>query len=139
VGAELHRLLNELLRTEVKDPRLDEVTVSEVEMSGDLGVAKVFFATLYPDADVGEAQAGFDAASKFLRGRIGRALRLRRTPELIFLRDESARRGAELTRLIDSLAVGSRPEADEGNRDGLGGADDAPDGDALPDEDSKAR
>jgi ribosome-binding factor A len=144
VGAELHRLLNELLLTEVKDPRLDEVTVSEVEMSGDLGVAKVFFATLDPDADVEDAHAGFRAASGFLRGRIGQALRLRRTPELLFHRDESARRGAELTRLIDSLAVDSNGEADEtgeiGRTDETGETDDgALGGDAPPDEDSNAR
>jgi ribosome-binding factor A len=103
VGAELHRLLNELLRTEVKDPRLEDVTVSEVEMSGDLSIAKVYYATLDPDASAEDAQAGFAKASGFLRGRVGHALHLRRAPELHFIRDESARRGAELTRLIDSL------------------------------------
>lgn len=111
VGAELHRLLNEMLRTEVKDPRLDDVTVSEVEMSGDLGVAKVYFATLDPDAGADDALAGFRKASGFLRGRVGHALRLRRAPELVFVRDESARRGAEITRLIDSLGLDERDDS----------------------------
>jgi len=110
VGAELHRLLNELLQTEVKDPRLDGVTVSDVEMSGDLGVAKVYYAMLYPDQDPDEAREAFQRASGFLRGRIGQALRLRRTPELHFVRDVSARRGAELSRLIDSLNPGPTDE-----------------------------
>lgn len=112
VGAELHRVLNELLRTEVKDPRLTGVTINEVEMSGDLGVAKVYYATLDPDEDPEDAQAAFAKANGFLRGRVGHALRLRRTPELHFLRDESARQGAELTRLIDSL--GGKRSPDDG-------------------------
>jgi len=120
VGAELHRLLNELLRTEVKDPRLEDVTVNEVEMSGDLGVAKIYYSTLDPDAPDDDARIGFEKASGFLRGRVGQALRLRRAPELHFLRDESARRGAELTRLIDSL----RPPADPGDAGGLKADDD---------------
>ncbi|HEX7079654.1 MAG TPA: 30S ribosome-binding factor RbfA [Gammaproteobacteria bacterium] len=109
VAAEVQRLLNELLRVEVKDPRLNGVTVNEVEMSGDLSVAKVYYTTLDPDQDDKEAQAGFAKAAGFLRSRIGQAVRLRRTPELLFFRDVSARRGAELTRLIDSLREEPEP------------------------------
>jgi len=114
VGAELQRLLNDLLRTEVKDPRLVDVTVSDVEMSGDLGVAKVYFVTLDPDASPEGALAGFKKASGFLRGRVGHALRLRRAPELVFIRDESPRRGAEISRLIDSLGLGKDGNVDAG-------------------------
>lgn len=113
VGAELHRLLNELLRADVKDPRLEGVTVSDVEMSGDLSVAKVYFVTLEPDASAEEALVAFEKASGFLRGRVGHALRLRRAPELVFRRDESARRGAEITRLIDSLNLDQPGDADD--------------------------
>jgi len=126
VGAELHRLLNELLRTEVKDPRLEDVTVSEVEMSGDLSIAKVYYATLDPDASAEDAQAGFAKASGFLRGRIGQALRLRRAPELHFIRDETARRGAELTRLIDSLRAAERGDEQDSDDDRSAGDDDGP-------------
>jgi len=128
VGAELQRLLNELLRAEVKDPRLVDVTVSDVEMSGDLGVAKVYFVTLEPDASAEDALAGFRKASGFLRGRVGQALRLRRAPELVFIRDESPRRGAEITRLIDSLGLDKEDDADDtesGGADGAGRDDDS--------------
>lgn len=127
VGAELHRLLNELLRTEVKDPRLEDVTVNEVEMSGDLGIAKIYYSTLDPDAPDDDARIGFEKASGFLRSRVGQALRLRRAPELHFLRDESARRGAELTRLIDSLRPSAGEGDDGGSSDGGGSSgDDGP-------------
>jgi ribosome-binding factor A len=113
VAAELHRLLNELLRVEVKDPRLDGVTVNEVEVSGDLGVAKVYFGTLDPTEDPGDAEAAFRSAAGFLRSRVGQSLRLRRVPELHFVHDTSAKRGFELRRLIDSLQA-DEPESSEG-------------------------
>lgn len=100
VGAELQRVLNALLESEVKDPRLDGVRVSEVEMSGDLGVAKVFYGTLDPDQDTGPVEAALRKAAGFLRGRAGHEMRLRRVPELRFAHDSSARRGFELTRLL---------------------------------------
>jgi len=126
VGAELQRLLNELLRTEVKDPRLEDVTVNDVEMSGDLSVAKIYYSTLDPDAPGEDAQMGFTKASGFLRGRIGQALRLRRAPELHFIRDETARRGAELTRLIDSLRAAERGDEQDSDDDRSAGDDDGP-------------
>ena len=134
VGAEVHRLLNELLRTEVKDPRLEDVTVSEVEMSGDLGVARIYYATLDPDAPIDDVEMGFQKASGFIRGRVGHTLRLRRAPELQFIRDESARRGAELTRLIDSLVPEDRDDrADDGRADaGDSEGDVDGDGDETP-------
>jgi ribosome-binding factor A len=95
------RLLNELLQFEVKDPRLADVRISHVELSGDLGVAKVYFSLLDPDADPAPAEAAFASARGFLRTKVGRALELRRVPELRFVHDTSALRGIELTRLID--------------------------------------
>jgi ribosome-binding factor A len=111
LGAEMQRLLNELLLTEVKDPRLDGVRVTEVELSRDLGVAKVYFSTLAPDEDPELARQGFEKAGGFLRSRVSRVLRVRKVPELRFLHDESARRGAELSRLIDEVAP--KPTDDE--------------------------
>lgn len=102
VGAELVRVLNALLQSEVKDPRLEGVRVNDVELSGDLGVARVFYSTLNPDDDPVPVEQAFEAASGFLRLNVGRQLRLRRVPELRFRHDQSARQGLELTRLIDS-------------------------------------
>ena len=101
VGAELKRVLNALLQSGVKDPRLDGVRVNEVALSGDLGVAKVFYSTLDPDDDPAPVEQAFETASGFLRLSVGRQLRLRRVPELRFNHDRSARHALELTRLID--------------------------------------
>jgi len=100
----MQRILNELLQFEVKDPRLAHVTVSEVDLSGDLGVAKVYFSLLDPEQDSAPVEDAFESARGFLRSRIGGALQLRRVPELRFVLDVSAKRGLELSRLIDETA-----------------------------------
>lgn len=101
VGAEIQRLLNELLLTEVKDPRLSGARVSDVEVSGDLGLATVYFNTLALDEDPAPIKEGFEQARGFFRSQVAKALQLRRVPELRFRHDTSARRAAELAQLID--------------------------------------
>lgn len=110
VAGELQRALNSLLQSEVKDPRLSGVTVSAVDLSGDLGVAKVFFSTLDPDADPAPPLAALEKATGFLRRRLGRTVRLRKAPELRFQHDESASHGFDLTHLIDRVAPTENPE-----------------------------
>ena len=110
VGAQIQRLLNELLRHEVKDPRLAEVSVSDVDLSGDLGVAKVYYSVLDPEADTQSVAAAFESAKGFLRSRIGGALKLRRVPELRFMLDMSAKRGLELTQLIEDTIHGDETQ-----------------------------
>lgn len=102
------RLLSELLRTEVKDPRLSEVRINEVDVSGDLGVAKVYFSMLHPDAPFEPAQEALLRAGGFLRSRVGQALQLRRVPELRFVADTSARDAMDLTALIDAQRESAR-------------------------------
>jgi ribosome-binding factor A len=108
VAAELQRVLNALLSSEVKDPRLAGVTISAVDLSGDLGVARVAFSTLRPDEDPDPAAAALKKAGGFLRTRAGRILGMRRVPELHFEQDQAARQGIELTRLIDEVVAKDR-------------------------------
>src|SRR4029079_14329911 len=105
VAAEIQRLVNELLRSEVKDPRLAVATVSAVEVSGDLGVATIFFSTIALDDDPADIRGGLQQARGVLRTRVGQALGLRRVPELRFRHDTSARRGVEMGRLIDEAGA----------------------------------
>ena len=109
IAAEMQRLLNELLLAEVKDPRLSGARVSDVEVSGDLGLATIYFNTLALDGDPASIKEGFEQARGFFRTRVARALQLRRVPELRFRHDTSARRAAELQRLIDDTGNPGRP------------------------------
>ena len=113
VAAELQRLLNELLLSSVKDPRLAGVRVSDVEVSGDLGLATVFFGTLSMDEDPRDAIEALEKARGFFRSRVGEALQLRRVPELRFRHDTSARHAAELSRLIDDNRPAPEAEPDK--------------------------
>jgi ribosome-binding factor A len=103
LGNQLLRTLNELLRFETKDPRLEGVTLTSVDLTRDLSVAKVYFSTLQPDADPAPVQEGLERASGFLRGQLGKAIKVRHVPELRFMHDDSAAIGAQIDRLIDGV------------------------------------
>ena len=101
LGSELLRTLSELLRFETKDPRLKDVSLTDVELSRDLSVAMVYFSTLDPDADPGPVLEGLARATGFLRRRLGAELKVRHVPELRFRHDDSAEQGARISQLID--------------------------------------
>lgn len=101
LGAQLLRTLSELLRFESKDPRLQGVSLTAVDLSRDLGVAKVYFSLLDPAGDPGSAQQGLDKATGFLRSRLGKEIKVRHVPELRFIHDDSAEHGMKIDELID--------------------------------------
>ncbi len=103
--SQMRRVLAELLR-EVKDPRVGNVTVTEVSLAGDLGVARVYVLPFGATGDLAVTAApmleGLAHAAGFLRGEVGRALQMRHAPRLDFLLDETLDRAAHLTALIDA-------------------------------------
>jgi ribosome-binding factor A len=104
--SQMRRSLAGLLR-EAKDPRVGNVTVTEVSLAPDLGHARVFVLPFGGTADDVAAAAppmlaGLGHAAGFLRGELGRALQLRHAPRLEFVLDETLDRAAHLTALIDS-------------------------------------
>jgi len=121
VAAELKRLANELLCHEINDPRLSGVRISDVVVSADLGVARLYFSLLDPDDDSQDVELALRGATGFLRSRIGRAIRLRRVPELRFVRDAAVKRGMELTRLIDEVSAHDEGREVDGDADDEGG------------------
>jgi len=101
VAEQLRRELAELIRTEVKDPRVGMVTVGDVEVSKDLAYAKVFFTVLGDEKAGREAQQGLNRAAGFLRRQLSHIMRMRQVPELRFIFDETSITGARLSALID--------------------------------------
>ena len=113
VEEQLKRLLADLVRREIKDPRIGLITITAVELSKDLSHARVFFT---PFAGLGDAAGAHDAlrhAAGYLRHELRNALRLRVTPQLDFRIDESVERGARLSSLI-SEAVAEDERRHEG-------------------------
>jgi len=97
----LQRSLAELLQFEVKDPRVQSVSLTSVDLSRDLSVARVYFGLLEPDADPAEALEGLERAAGFLRSKLGKAIKARHVPELRFVHDDSAAEAVRLSALID--------------------------------------
>lgn len=101
IESEIQRVIAEVIAREVKDPRVGNVTITRVSVAADMGVAKVFFtpfAALHPPEEV---RIGLTHAAGFLRGEVGRRLRLRHAPRLQFVFDDTDERAARLTGLID--------------------------------------
>jgi len=102
VAEQVHHELAELIRSEVKDPRIGLVTVTGVDLTPDYAYATVHFSVL-PDDDASLANtlAGLRRAAGFLRSQLGRRVRIHTTPELRFVHDRSIERGISMSRLID--------------------------------------
>jgi ribosome-binding factor A len=97
VAEEIQRILSELIRTELKDPRVRLVTITDVDVSGDMSHAKVFVTTL----DAQDERKATLAGLAFLRSALSRRLSVRSVPQLHFVYDESVERGTRLSNLID--------------------------------------
>jgi ribosome-binding factor A len=111
VGAEIRRELALLLRDEVRDPRLSQVTIQEARVVRDLSHAKVYF-TVMDEAQGKVTQDALNKASAFLRRRLAETMNLRTVPRLAFVYDKSIEAGLRLSSLIDKAVA-----KDEGRGD----------------------
>ena len=98
----MQRELSNLLRLELRDPRVGMITLTSVDVSPDMSHAKVFFTVLEKDK-LPETLEGLRRASGFLRSQLAKRIQMYTTPELRFVYDESVERGDHLSRLIDSV------------------------------------
>jgi ribosome-binding factor A len=115
---EIRSVLSDLLRSEVNDPRLADITVSTIRLSADRSKARVYYSVIGDSEQEREAGDGFSAAAPFMRRQLGRRMRLRVVPSLEFFRDTSYEYGDRMERLFDRLSdEGLLPAADgDGNR-----------------------
>jgi ribosome-binding factor A len=105
----IQRELAGLLRREVKDSRIGNVTITAVTVTGDLRSARVFYLVFGHDGPDPDVQRGLESAAGFLRNALSKALMIRYTPTLSFELDESIERGVRLTRLIDAANKPAKP------------------------------
>ena len=110
VAEQIHRELSLLLMREARDPRLADVTITEVRVTPDLLIARVYFTVLGDSARQQEALAALDHANGFLRTQLAGQVRLRLAPELTFELDSSAEYGRRIDDLLDQVAASSSPE-----------------------------
>jgi ribosome-binding factor A len=111
VADQIQRELSDILRLELKDPRVGMITLTGVEVSPDFAHAKVFFTSLAEAAQRDEVRAGLKRASGFLRTMLGARMKIHNTPELHFVYDESVESGIRLTHLIEDAVAADAARA----------------------------
>src|ERR1700719_3006868 len=103
LGEQIQREVTELLRRDVKDERIGNVTITAVNVTGDLRTARVYYLVFGKEGPDPKVQQGLTSAAGFLRNALSKALMIRYTPPLTFELDTTIEYGVRLTQLIDSL------------------------------------
>jgi ribosome-binding factor A len=111
IASQMQRSLAALLRREVKDPRVGNITITAVDLNADRSVARVLFLPFAAGHSADEVLAGLRSASGFLRGEVARELKLRHAPRLEFEVDTNIEQAAHLTQLIDRAVKADRARA----------------------------
>jgi ribosome-binding factor A len=101
VNEAIREILGAAITTELKDPRIGFVTVTEVDTSPDLRTARVYVSVLGDSAEREQTLEGLRSSQGVLQGKIAGAVRMKRTPTLTFHYDESVDRGDRITRLLE--------------------------------------
>lgn len=117
VAEQIRRELAELIRLEVKDPRVGFISLTDVEISPDFSHAKVYFSSMRGEEGLEEILQGLRRAGGFLRRELGKRIRIHTLPELHFHYDKSVLEGSRLSALIDE-AVRSDHPTDSGPESG---------------------
>ena len=100
MGSLILRTLNEVIHRDVDDPALQDITLSDIELSQDLSIAKIYFSSLKHERDIEIPSSGLKRASNFLRKKLGSAIKVRHVPELRFFHDQSTAKSMEISELI---------------------------------------
>lgn len=101
VEGEILREVTKILQKKIRDPRLDDVTITAVECTNDLSYATIYYSLLSEDPEKEQDVAdGFEKAKGMIRHLLGQVLTVYKVPELIFKRDNSVKYGSKIDRLI---------------------------------------
>lgn len=124
VADQIRMEVADILMRKIKDPRVGFVTVTDVDVTNDLRLARIYITTMQTGQAEAEAFTGLTKAGGFIRTELGHRLNLRYTPELVFMNDKAGARGDRVLSLLDNLSSpnptsrledGSDPS--EGSRD----------------------
>ncbi|HTL89613.1 MAG TPA: 30S ribosome-binding factor RbfA [Leptolyngbya sp.] len=115
VAESIRREVSQMLLNGIKDDRVGTgmVSVTDVDVSGDLQHAKIFVSIYGDDAAKAETMEGLKSATGFVRSELGQRIRLRRTPEVVFIEDRSLERGDKVLGLINRLTQERKDPEDE--------------------------
>ncbi len=111
LASQIQRELARLLQRGLKDPAIAAPSILEVEVSRDLGHARVYFSVLEP-ADAPATREALERAAGYLQRELGKVIKARVTPRLSFVYDDTDIRGRQLSDLIDSVVAADRAKHD---------------------------
>ena len=113
VAERIHQEVSLLLMNGTKDPRVALVTVTTVDVAGDLSSAKIFYTVLGDDEEYREAAAGLKSATPYLRRQLGSLLQMRHTPDIVFLRDKTLEQGNKIEAILRQIKKEERSHDQE--------------------------
>ena len=118
INGEVRRVLAEIIRSEIKDPRINPMTsVVSVEVAPDLKTCKAWISVLGGEEEAKNALLGLRSAEGYIRSQLARQMNLRNTPEIRFIMDQSIAYGVKMSKMIDEVNEADR-EAGEGRTAG---------------------
>ena len=113
INGEVQRVLAEIIRSDIKDPRIHPMTsVVAVTVAPDLKTCKAFISVLGDDEAAQDTLAGLKSAGGYIRKELARRINLRNTPEITFVMDQSIAYGVNMSKKIDEV-MASMPKRDE--------------------------
>jgi len=107
--------VSKLIREGIKDPRLGFVTITDVEVTEDLRSAKIYVSIMGSEEDIKNSMDVLNRASGYIRGEIGKIIRLRYIPEISFKYDKSIEHGAHISQLLREIQTKGGPGGGEQN------------------------
>lgn len=114
VNGEVHRVLAEIIRAGIKDPRINPMTsVVDVEVSPDLKICKAWISVLGDEESQKETLEGLKSAEGYIRNQLARKINLRNTPEIHFVMDQSIAYGVNMSKLIDDVNHKTKDKTEE--------------------------
>lgn len=114
IGEEIKRVISQLLRTKIKDPRIsDMVSITEVRVTNDLSFAKVFVSVFGTEDEKNDTLEGLRNAEGFIKKEIGRNVKMRIMPKLIFELDDSVEESLRLEKILEEIKTKEDPIEDD--------------------------
>ena len=117
INGEVQRELSNIIRGEIKDPRINPLTsVVAVEVAPDLKTCKAYISVLGDEESQAKTLAGLKSAEGFIRSKLAKTVNLRNTPEIRFVLDQSIEYGVKMSKMIDEVTKDIKSEDDAENK-----------------------
>ncbi|NLM39004.1 MAG: 30S ribosome-binding factor RbfA [Firmicutes bacterium] len=114
---DIKRAVSDIISREVKDPRLGMLSITDVDLSRDLSLARIYFSVLGGEDEAQNTLEGLNNAKGFIRTELARRVRMRHTPDIKFLHDSSLERGARINAILRELGTSLPADSEGGEGD----------------------